>query len=208
MVKFIVDKEEVKQTFMVHKELAAFHSPFFKAAFESQMIEGQTQTMRLEDVDCKTFGYLNGWLYTAKIDESILEGLEGYENVVSLAKLWILGERFLILDLQNVAMAAMYNIVRAEPKPKLDQVKDFVVYASDRSESTPLMYLAVCTTVSALDKEIGASKSNLYDCTICDELPTRIWREITMSFMTSDKYMKSFPPLSAFMVLERERKHK
>jgi hypothetical protein len=59
MVSFDVDKDDTMQRFMVHKDVAAFHSPFFKAAFQSQMIEGQTQTMRLDDVEAETFGLLN-----------------------------------------------------------------------------------------------------------------------------------------------------
>lgn len=43
MVSFIVDTEEMKQTFLVHRNVACTHSPFFKAAFESDMIEGSTQ---------------------------------------------------------------------------------------------------------------------------------------------------------------------
>jgi hypothetical protein len=48
------------------------YSPFFRAAFENQFIEGQTQKMRLEDVESETFGKLVYWLYTQQIDEGEL----------------------------------------------------------------------------------------------------------------------------------------
>ncbi len=62
MVTFIVDADPIKQIFLVHKSLACAQSPFFKAAFESQMTEDITQSMRLEDVEAETFGLLVNWV--------------------------------------------------------------------------------------------------------------------------------------------------
>jgi hypothetical protein len=62
-----VDKEDVKQTFRVHKDLICQYSPFFKGAFDDPFEEGQTQTMRMEDVDTDLFGILVHWLYKEEI---------------------------------------------------------------------------------------------------------------------------------------------
>jgi BTB/POZ domain len=61
-VTVIVSKAPTEQKFVVHKELICFHSPFFNAAFNGKFIKGQTQEMRMDDVDEEAFGQLVHWL--------------------------------------------------------------------------------------------------------------------------------------------------
>jgi len=61
-VTIIVSKASTEQKFVIHKELICFHSPFFNAAFNGKFIEGETQEMRMDDVDEETFGQLVHWL--------------------------------------------------------------------------------------------------------------------------------------------------
>ena len=63
-VTIIVDKEDIKESFCVHKTLICQYSPFFKAAFESLFTGGLRQSMRMEDVETRVFGVLVNWLYT------------------------------------------------------------------------------------------------------------------------------------------------
>jgi hypothetical protein len=67
-VTIIVDKEDIKESFCVHRTLICQFSPFFKAAFESLFREGLTQTMRMEDGATKVFGVLVNWLYTKELN--------------------------------------------------------------------------------------------------------------------------------------------
>lgn len=60
MVTFVVDAEPVK--FMIHRDVACSAPHFFKSAFESQMVEDATRTMRLEDVETEKFGLLVQWI--------------------------------------------------------------------------------------------------------------------------------------------------
>jgi hypothetical protein len=68
------------------------YSPFFKPAFNSTMVEGQTQSMDLEDIDGSTFGLFVNWLYIQKLERADDIKLTAEE----LGKLWILGQRFII----------------------------------------------------------------------------------------------------------------
>jgi hypothetical protein len=61
--------------------------------------------MEFDDVDVTAFGILSGWLYTQKIEDSEGE----LPDLTTLGRLWILGDRFLIPKLQNIAMDAIYN---------------------------------------------------------------------------------------------------
>jgi hypothetical protein len=217
MVTFIVDKDEVKQTFMVHKAVAAFHSSFFKAAFESKMIEGQTQTMRLEDVEGNIFGLLNSWLYTEKIDPSIFQFRE---HLHTLCKLWELARRCLIPKLQHAVIIRIDDItssaseswemceillplaelwrwaqnceikemqqsistkiqdILSKDEPELDEIKDFVVYAFECSESKTLKRLAVFAIKMAVRKHLESGEYALSN--LCKEIPPSAWHLVTM----------------------------
>lgn len=86
-----------EQKFIVHKDLICHHSPFFKSAFNGRFLEGETQMMKLEDVDTPMFGAIVNWLYTEKIEE-MEEDDDGFVvavkegRLVWLAKLWMLGQ--------------------------------------------------------------------------------------------------------------------
>lgn len=58
---------------MVHKEHACHHSPVLNAAFNSPMIEGQTQTYTFEDTSQEAVQYLVQWLYSQQIHVGCLK---------------------------------------------------------------------------------------------------------------------------------------
>ena len=60
--------------------------------------------MTLTDVEIQPFGLLIHWMYQQEIEG----GKDG--DIVQLAKLWLLGERFLIPKLQNEAMDLLYEL--------------------------------------------------------------------------------------------------
>jgi hypothetical protein len=93
---------DAKLNYVVHKQLITFYSPFFDRAFNGQFVEGETQTMTLEDVDGNIFGLFVNWLYTQKVCHpgSEPEKLE----VMEMAMLWTLAGRFMIPKLQNQIM--------------------------------------------------------------------------------------------------------
>jgi hypothetical protein len=52
---------------MVLKEVACYYSPVFDAAFNSNFIEGQTQTCSLKDTSEGVFSLLLQWIYGQKV---------------------------------------------------------------------------------------------------------------------------------------------
>ncbi|KAL2064013.1 hypothetical protein VTL71DRAFT_4507 [Oculimacula yallundae] len=109
MVTFVIGAEPDPKTFYVHKHLACAHSPFFEAAFQGQMIEGRTQSMRFEDVEIEIFGDLVHWMYTNTLQNDFLSRDSELTEVGKLAYigLWKLAERCLMPVLQNTVMIAM-----------------------------------------------------------------------------------------------------
>lgn len=68
LVTFIVGSEGSTKEYLVHKEIACHHSSDLKAAFNSEFIEGSTQTYRLEDVSEASFNFLMQWLYSQSLN--------------------------------------------------------------------------------------------------------------------------------------------
>ncbi|CZR51111.1 uncharacterized protein PAC_00986 [Phialocephala subalpina] len=122
LVTLIIGKDEDKKTFLVHREVACEASPVLKAVFESQFIEGQTQTYRLEDTTGRAFKLLMQWMYSRKLniqqlrldyewdeDNDHLQTQSESENA-GLKELWVLSDRFCIPVLQNLAIETMDKI--------------------------------------------------------------------------------------------------
>lgn len=84
------------QTFPIHKEFLCHYSAYFRAAFKSNFKEGQTQTVELEDIIPDVFGTFADWIYTQQIKAHISKS--------SLVLLWLLGDRFIVPQLQNRVM--------------------------------------------------------------------------------------------------------
>ncbi|KAG4424720.1 hypothetical protein IFR04_002068 [Cadophora malorum] len=125
-VTFLIGPEPNPTKFVVHREFACYHSKVLNAAFNSNFIEGQTQTYQLEDTTPGTFKLLVQWLYTQKLKISQLtcpEQFGGlaekvdrdadvcwYEEDMNLARLWVLADRLGMPKLQNNVMFIIVGI--------------------------------------------------------------------------------------------------
>ncbi|KAL2064020.1 hypothetical protein VTL71DRAFT_4514 [Oculimacula yallundae] len=125
VVTFVLGVAPDQKSFVVHKHAIIAHSPFFKAAFQSSMLEGTIQTMRLEDVKPVPFGLMVNYVYTDTIEYSSFymdaedglrrrTGLGSQEDwdLLLLLEAWKLGERFLMPDFQNRIMRIIYHLTR------------------------------------------------------------------------------------------------
>ncbi|PMD14862.1 hypothetical protein NA56DRAFT_365262 [Hyaloscypha hepaticicola] len=120
MVTFFIGKEGSDEKFPVHKEFACHHSPVLSAAFNSNFMEGETQTYRLEDINPSTFRLLVQWLYHGKFDVFKQDDLECADDEndpeieklwaaqdLDLVQLWIVADKLLIRPLQNAVIAVL-----------------------------------------------------------------------------------------------------
>ena len=104
-VTFFIGKKGEEKKFLVHKSFVCHYSPVLRAAFNSTMIEGQTQTYRFEDTTEEVFSFLVEWLYAQKI---VLPPSNEYSSI-SLVKLWVLAEKLLMPGLQNCAIDLLHQ---------------------------------------------------------------------------------------------------
>ncbi|KAG4443030.1 hypothetical protein IFR05_001484 [Cadophora sp. M221] len=165
LVTLIAGKDETYTKFLVHKEVACHHSrvwldnphPFnlklhphspaidvLKAAFESDFIEGQTQTYRLEESTKGAVTFLMQFLYSQKLHtiqlnddcsiedfQSKVPGMNNEDHV--LVELWTLGDLLHIPKLQNVALKAIHAIQEKANRVRIHSLKD--VYSLTSSGS-------------------------------------------------------------------------
>jgi len=130
VVTFKIGKAPGMKTMIVHKEVSCFYSPVLKAASDSEFIEGQTQTYVLEDVEVETFRLAVQWFYGQQIESyltqeevdavrcNVTHTKENKEIVDTkiekrqndLVRLWVLGDRLGIPDLQNLAVDELDQI--------------------------------------------------------------------------------------------------
>jgi len=118
----------------MHKSVATKSSTFFDRAFNGNFDEGNTQSMRLEDVEIPIFSMLLHWMYFHEIED------KNEEDVMGLAKLWVLGGRFLVPEVQNAAMALILDTI---PGLYDDKIKELVIFASESQRRYPLRKLAI-----------------------------------------------------------------
>jgi hypothetical protein len=115
-----------KEAFLIHKEVAVQYSPVFKAAFNSDFVEGQTQTYNLEEAKVEAFSLVVQWLYGKVFRPCLtreeIDSLRGSPNRHSLTavqqeslkrivlhseflvRVWITADYLLIPRLQNLAV--------------------------------------------------------------------------------------------------------
>ncbi|TVY32908.1 hypothetical protein LOCC1_G007719 [Lachnellula occidentalis] len=114
LVTFLIGPENVDvkpKTFIVHKEIACYHSPVLNAAFNSDFIEGQTQTYTLDDISEGAFKLLVQWLYSQKL---VLPRPPMANELcilyTDLVMLWVLADKLDIPSLQNLVLEKIEQI--------------------------------------------------------------------------------------------------
>lgn len=106
--------------------------------------------MKLDNVDEKTFGLFNNWLYTQELEHA--------DNVkpelMELAKLWTVAGTWKIPSLQNQAMRALIPLVMEEKEPPIQgldtNIQQYLDHAYAAKESTALKALAVYKMILVL----------------------------------------------------------
>jgi hypothetical protein len=180
LVTFVVGKADSKQTFTVHKDFATSHSPVFYTAFHGGFAESKSQQLVLEDVDPKVFGFLVHWLYHQKVEDGTEESGKCVvaDQLMLFAKLWELGQQFMIRPLQDDAISRIFGllqITKFDNGEDMAGLKEFIKFVY-RDELRDSALAKVAIDKVALD--IKSADLDLY-CWF-EEMPARLWYDITM----------------------------
>lgn len=148
LVSFIIGKEGETVKFTAHKEVVCYHSTVLEAAFNSNFIEGQTQTYRVEDTTEGVFKLFMQWIYSQKLTLKQLDdswtpvAAEEVSEYMNLMKLWVLADRLCIPCLQNAVITASDEI--SEEHPTLHSESCKYIYANTTIDSALRRYTVAC----------------------------------------------------------------
>ncbi|TVY32907.1 hypothetical protein LOCC1_G007718 [Lachnellula occidentalis] len=204
LVTFIIvegegEKKKKETKFTVHKEVACYHSEVWRAAFNSNFIEGQTQTYRLEDTTPRAFKLLVQWLYFQKIQIKYLE----VDNMIlsdedyALVELWVLADRISNAKLQNHTLNMLDQIQGKQTVFKSGPLN--YVYTHTSSDSLLRKYY-----VKLIASRISSLSFKLYSSHFPQEML------IDLATFFTEKRGNTCNPfdLSEFLVpIEEEAKH-
>ena len=116
LVTILICKDPDPKKLVVHKDFACHHWPVFEAAFKSDLVEGQTQTYRLEENQEGTVRLLVLWLYTQTLDTCQHENPDDdvckVDEDLCLAELWVLADKLLMPKLQNHTIREIVRLRR------------------------------------------------------------------------------------------------
>jgi len=121
------------------------------------MIEGQTQTYRLEDTTNEAFSLFVAWLYTQKINIEVAE--DQTFKASALPILWVLAEKLLIPSLQNLTIDSIEQY-RKDKKVILGPSIKYIY--SNTSAGSPLRKLLVDQCASSVIRTAFSENPQYY----------------------------------------------
>ena len=122
------DRGTNRQTFVVYKQVVCHFSLLFRAAFNSSMVEGRTNSMTLENVEARVFGMFVHWLYTQHRD-----GMEAIRTLVDLARFHPLAYPFIVLDLRDKPSKNVSGYTPSDDPPSGNDLKGFQEFAASKA---------------------------------------------------------------------------
>jgi hypothetical protein len=145
---------------VIHKEFASFYSPVFKAAFNSNFLEGQTQKFRIVDTSESAACLLVHWLYTQKIDlAQIDEFLKEMSESDHLIRLYVLADRLLIGSLQD---AVIHELEERSIESNSVNVTALMYVYENTSPDSKLRRLLLHQCASRLDSSTFTQSARLF----------------------------------------------
>lgn len=132
--------------------------------------------MELDDVEPEIFGLLIHWLYTKNIHQLLTDDEHNLESTIALAKLWILGQRFVIPAMQaSVIVALEEKLFKATVFNELSLLKhltNFVYENLDLAiERSALKQLVVHKFAQSIGEILAAVRN---------EMPQEMWFDLSV----------------------------
>lgn len=180
---------------MVHKDFACHYSPVFKAAFNSDFVEGQTQEYRLQEVKGTIIRVLINWFYTQKLDTEAFALKETTDqgcpmtDFIMLTQLWILAGKLLIPTLQNTTIR---QFLRLRNEEGTVPVSCFHAVYEGTSPGSALRRLCVDMCIKRLHRSTYIDKPESFPKDMLIDLVTVLAKSIPVSKMNdADAYLVS-----------------
>jgi hypothetical protein len=102
MAETLVGPEKTK--FLIHKDVAVAHSPFFAAALNGRFIEGSSAQLHLPDVEPKIFEHIVTWFYQQRLENTSVFVKDGKPTYFTLLDIYSLADQLCIEALRNAVI--------------------------------------------------------------------------------------------------------
>ncbi|THY29894.1 hypothetical protein D6D01_03442 [Aureobasidium pullulans] len=125
-----------KKAFMVHKDLLAFYSDYFRGAFDGSFKEATDRKLSLPDDCIGVFNVFNKYIYTRQLSD-------GEDSDVSwelIVGCWLFGDKYIIPSFQNKIMDVLYS---KSLKLKVIPTKSLKLIYNDTLPGAPLRRILV-----------------------------------------------------------------
>ena len=104
-VQIIVGVGDEQKSFILHKDILRFYSSYFRAALDSDFVEGSTNKIEFLEEDVDTFERFVFWLYSRTFDR------DDTWDFNAKIELWTFGDLRDIPLLQNLVINEIRNEV-------------------------------------------------------------------------------------------------
>ncbi|CEO60860.1 hypothetical protein PMG11_05356 [Penicillium brasilianum] len=125
---FVKIKLKADTEYTVSKPLLCKESPYFAAMFESNFIEGQTQTVEMEEIEgvisARSFPAFLQWLYHRRIRFDTVEPEALITAAIELSR-WV--DMFNVDELETEMADYIARVLLANPKPPTEESPDMDV---------------------------------------------------------------------------------
>lgn len=166
----IINEDSIERTasFTVPEDLLAEHSEYFKAACRNEWKEATSRVIKLLDVDIDTFHTYLYWVYRERVAMKPLSKKSDFMSSFNeLAKLWLLSDRLVDLNLGNTVMDAMTRIIEKMSLVVLGAIKPEIINMI-WSSTTPgrairrlvLEYYSQCITAAQMSPSMDELDSS------------------------------------------------
>jgi hypothetical protein len=118
-----------KKLYIIHKDLLAFYSDYFRAAFNGSFKEATQSKISLHDESEDVFDIVNQFVYSRVIADGKGEKL----SWDILIRVWVFGDKHMIPSLQNAVMDVLVKKNKADhflPTNKISNIWENTLYSS------------------------------------------------------------------------------
>lgn len=129
------------------------YSPFFDAAFNGPLLEGERKAINMDECSPAGFALFINWMYSPSHGIKLDKSLSSKKATEALVELWLLADRCLISGLQNQVLVVL-DQVRERTRYRIAS-SSAVIYENTSDDSPLRHYLVQVIATSATIEDMG-----------------------------------------------------
>ncbi|KAH6713945.1 hypothetical protein BKA61DRAFT_656502 [Leptodontidium sp. MPI-SDFR-AT-0119] len=145
--------------FGVHKDLICYHSPYFKAAFNSGFEEAKTGIMKLPETNTKVFELFVHWLYTQVLWSKDDDKEEKRTALETMMDLHLFADMIRAVSLMNQSITALRDLSDAG---SVVPTQTFARVWKNTTENSPIRRLIIDWMIWEVNSDVFERNPNSF----------------------------------------------